>query len=366
MMHGTPRILIIRLSAIGDVVRVLPALHAIRDNHPYAQIDWAVEQKSAEAVLGHPALDQVHIFERPAVRGEGLAAFRAFCKRIRAENYEVVVDFHGILKSGWLAWRSGARTRHGFAPPRAQEFSWLFTNRRTGLPREVLNRVEENLRLAEALGPRPAHVTPTIDIPSDLEQQVDHFIDDFFGDGKLLVAMHAPVERAEKQWPLASYAALSDLLIGDGRFDVLLTWGPGQRKIAEQVAGLCRRKPQIAPETPGLKDYAALINRCDLYIGGDTGPMHIAAAIGTPVLAIFGGTDPRQHTPYGAACTVMHAGGEGRAHDLKEATARLAQITPEEVYDTCLAFLREQRLLAGAPPAPAEEAAESASAPVEA
>ena len=354
MMHGTPRILIIRLSAIGDVVRVLPALHAIRDNHPYAQIDWAVEKKSAEAVLDHPALDQVLIFDRPSVKGEGFRAYRDFCKRVRAENYEVVVDFHGILKSGFLAWRSGARTRHGFSPPRAQEFSWLFTNRRTGLPREVLNRVEENLRLAEALGPRPAHVTATIQIPSELEQQVDHFVDDFFGDGKLLVALHAPVERPEKQWPLTCFAELSDLLIGDGRFDVLLSWGPGQREIVEKLANMCRRKPQIAPETPGLKDYAALVQRCDIYIGGDTGPMHIAAAVGTPVLAIFGGTDPRRHTPFGSACEVFFAGtGDGEVTK-KDAAGRLAAITPEEVYDTCLRFLKEQKMLAGTHPVPAE------------
>ena len=350
MMHGTPRILIIRLSAIGDVVRVLPALHAIRDNHPYAQIDWAVEQKSAEAVLDHPALDQVIIFERPADKREAVRAFRQFCKRVRAENYEVVVDFHGILKSGYLAWRSGARTRYGFAPPRAQEFSWLFTNKRTGLPREVLNRVEENLRLAEALGPRPAHVISTIAIPSDLEQQVDHFVDDFYGDGKLLVAMHAPVERAEKQWPLENYAALCDLLNGDGRFDVLLTWGPGQRPIVEKVADMCRRRPQIAPETAGLKDYAALLQRCDIYIGGDTGPMHIAAAVNTPVLGIFGGTDPRRHAPFGAACEVLYAGdAEGDSHG-KEASERLAAITPEDAYDACLRFLRGQKLLAGPGP----------------
>jgi ADP-heptose:LPS heptosyltransferase len=119
--------------------------------------------------------------------------------------------------------------------------------------------------------------------------------------------------------------------------------------VAETVAGMCRRKPQIAPETAGLKDYAALVQCCDLFIGGDTGPMHIAGAVGTPILAIFGGTDPRRHAPFGSASEILYAAETPGRVTGAEAEQRLRAITPESAYDTCLRFVKQQKMLAGAP-----------------
>ena len=188
MINGVPLILIVRLSAIGDVVRVLPALHALRNRYPNAQIDWAVEQKSYEIISGHPALDQIHVFER----GEGilsnLGAFMAFAKIIRDAKYDWVIDFHGILKSGLLTRMSGAKKRYGFARPRSQEFSFLSTNIKVPLVSKFMNRIEENLELCKTLEAKVHSLDVVIDIPEDVEDSIDAYFQEaqFTGQGMAL------------------------------------------------------------------------------------------------------------------------------------------------------------------------------------
>ncbi|HOS04201.1 MAG TPA: glycosyltransferase family 9 protein [Candidatus Hydrogenedentes bacterium] len=334
VIDGKPRILIVRLSAIGDVVRVLPALHVLREAHPDARIDWAVERKSSDIVLGHPALDETLIFDRPRGLAQSFRSFAAFCRTVRKNRYDVVIDFHGLFKTGLIAASSGASQRYGFARPRAQEGSFLFTNRKVRLVNPRMNRVEENLALIEGRAPNYRWPNITLYVPSSVQEEVDAFFDSTFESGKLVVAMHVPVDRAEKRWPDAHFAALADMLLADGRFEVMLTWGPGQFEALESVLRHAHRHPVIAPETPTLKHYAWLAHRSAAYVGGDTGPMHIAAAMGTPVVAIFGDTDPAKHAPCRLPHIVLHNATPGIS-----AAERLASITPEIAYDACLDLL---------------------------
>jgi heptosyltransferase I len=341
MLNGVPRILIIRLSAIGDVVRVLPALHCLRDTYPNAQIDWVIEEKSRDIIEGHPGLDQIITFTRPDDLRESVKEFRALCKQIRANRYDMVIDFHGIFKSGLIAGFSGAKDRYGFARPRSQEGSSLFVNHRTKLGQEVRNRMHENLALCEQFNKSWRSLDVVIDIPDDAVESSAAFIEENFAGAKRVVAIHAPVDRPEKQWPLKYFAELTDMLLSDGRFDVMLTWGPGQQDVVREVSALARRNAVIAPHTEGLKQYMALVQDCDLFVGGDTGPMHIASALDVPVVAMFGGTDPAQHSTLRPPCTMLFSErGKGKdARYLKEnGPSLLAEITPDEVYDACVSI----------------------------
>lgn len=339
MINGVPRILIVRLSAIGDVVRVLPALHALRDRYPNAQLDWAVEPKSLDIISGHPALDQCLVFERtPGTKLEALRNFRRFCSQVRDSRYDVVVDFHGILKSGLIVRASKAPNRYGFAPPRSRELSHLFTNHRVALLSGRMNRIEENLELCKMLDARSPHLEVTIHVPDDVQEEVEEYLHQTFDSGKKIVVIHAPVDRPEKQWPLEYFAELADLLLADGRYEVLLTWGPGQRDVAEAVRNLTRRQPEVAPETPTIKHYAWMVQGAALFFGGDTGPMHIASAMGAPVVAVFGGSDPVKHAPFRQPSQALYAGPEPppKTIDLPTAQAALRNITPETAYDACI------------------------------
>ncbi len=333
MQNGLPRILIVRLSAIGDVVRVLPALNTIRAEYPNAQIDWAIEPKSAGVVEGHPLLDNILVFERD----RGMRGFMKFCGQIRARRYDIAVDFHGILKSGAIVAASRAPDRYGFARPRAQEGSWLFTNHKAALRSKNLNRVAENLVLCDLLCKRREAYGPSIYVPPDIQEAVDAFYEESFDAGKRVVAMHAPMERAEKRWPVEHFGELAERLLADGRFEVMMTWGPGQRGEVEAVVSRMRRKPIIAPETGGLKELAWLLHRADLYFGGDTGPMHIASSMGVPVVAVFGGTDPAKHAPYQRPCEILYI------DDPKlSAEEKLRQITADMAYDACIRLFSTQ------------------------
>ena len=338
MLNGVPRILIIRLSAIGDVVRALPALHALRDRYPHAQIDWAIEPKSVGVIEGHPCIDQVLIFERPRHWRSALDVFRSFRKKVRDNRYDIVIDFHGLLKSGLIMQASKAKDRYAFAPPRAREWSHLFANHLVPLLTNRLNRIEENLELCRLLDARSHALDVVVEVPEDVQEHVDAYFDDTFHAAKRHVLIHVPVDREEKQWPLEHFAALSDMLMADGRFEVLFTWGPGQLEEVERAAALCRRPPIIAPETPDLKHFAWLAYRSDLFFGGDTGPMHIASAVGTPVVAVFGGTDPAKHAPMRQPSTVLYKGPEPfpARMDKREAQTYLAALDAETAYDACI------------------------------
>lgn len=339
MINGVPRILVIRLSAIGDVVRVLPALHGLREAYPDAQIDWAVEPKSADILEGHPALDRILVFDRPAGFVEGVKAFWGFCRQIRASHYDIVVDFHGILKSGLITAFSRAPERYGFARPRSREGSYLFTNKRVRLFSRDLNRIEENLQLVGALGVKRRSLDALISVSQDVREEVDGFFEASFDGGKWVVAMHVPMDRPEKRWPMAYFAQLADMLISDGRFEVLLTWGPGQFGEVEEVLAKASRAPVVAPETPDLKHYAWLVHRADLYFGGDSGPMHIASVMGTPVVAVFGDTDPAKHAPLRKPYEVLRVPPDepdGEAPGRLSSQERLERITPEMAYDACV------------------------------
>jgi heptosyltransferase-1 len=338
MQNGVPRILLIRLSAIGDVVRVLPSVHAIRDAFPHAQLDFAVEPKSAEILTGHPALDNVLVFERVDAAWQGSAAFLQFCRDVRARRYDICVDFHGILKSGLITRASGAEKRLGFEPPRSQEMSHVFYNRRVALVSQRLNRIEENLELCKALDARRNRLDVRIGIPDEIEDEVDEYVHATFGAGKMLAVLHVPVERPEKQWPLEHFAALSDMLLADGRFDVLFTCGPGQEAIAEECAALCRRAPVMAPVLTSLKHFAALMQHTALFFGCDTGPMHIASAMDVPTVVVFGGTDPAKHAPMRPPFEVLYAGAEPfpAKVSLSQAQQWLEAVTPEQAYDACV------------------------------
>lgn len=344
MLNGFPRILIIRFSAIGDVVRTLPALHALRDAFPHAQIDWAIEKKALDIVAGHPALDQVHVFERPEGLLNGIREFRQFCRTLRDNRYDVTIDFHGIFKSGWASRATRAKDRYAFAPPRAKEYSQVFANHRVRLSSPLLNRVEENLALCEAAGAPGSSVDVMIAIPEEVEDTIDGYVQSEFQSAKRIVAVHAPVDRPEKQWPLSRYAELVDMLQSDGRFEVVLTWGPGQREDVEAICLKSRRNPHIAPETPSLKHYACLMRHCALFVGGDTGPMHIASAMDVPVVAIFGGTSPEKHQPYRKPCRVLYAGPAGLERNLEQAEAQgyLKAVATEDVYDACVNLLKSK------------------------
>lgn len=298
----------IRLSAVGDVVRTLPSVAVLRKNFPSARIVWMVEEKSSDIVLGQPELDEVIVFPRTAwasclVRGKWWSVGReviGFIKRLRQERFDLVVDFHGILKSGLLSRISGAGVRVGFARGFCREWSYFFNNRRVSLLDTRISRFERNLGLLRGVGLETGgcHLSPYIS-PEDR-----HYATGFLKKHGLLA--HYPLiainpgtseKLRYKRWFPERYAQLADGLVRELGASVIVTWGPGERGTAERVQSLMK-SPGVVSCPTSLKQLAGIYQHCQLYIGGDTGPMHMASLMGVPVVGIYGPTDPILYAPY--------------------------------------------------------------------
>jgi ADP-heptose:LPS heptosyltransferase len=300
------RILVIRLGALGDVVRTLPAVSALRTGYPAAHIEWLVEPASAPLLASQPWVDAVRVFPRPAladhVRGLHGAALarelRGFVAALRGARFDLVVDFHSILKSALLARASGAPVRVAYARPYGREGAWLLANERARLDVPRCSRFERNLALVRYLGLR----TTPHPRPLRLDPRAEARMDAALGDGPPPVVIHPGTSEGtpHKRWTTAGYAKVAAGLAETEGVPVRVTAGPARddralaRAIVEASGGAARH----APATESLADLAALFARSRLYVGSDTGPMHVASLVGTPVVQLLGPTDPVENAPW--------------------------------------------------------------------
>jgi len=307
----TPRkILIIRLSAIGDVARTLPALRALRATYASAFIAWVVEDSAADLLRGHPDLDRVFVLERSQWKkdfrslntcGTPFLQLASIMKDIRKEGFDLALDFHGILKSGLISFFSGAAVRAGLRRTYCKEANYLFNNYHVDVGTNAISRIERNLRFVGFLGIAVTdHHEPVIPI-SDVDRAS---IDRFFGDHTLadhwpLIAIHPGTSRKTlyKRWDPSCYAALADRLIEQHNAKIVWTWGPGELSTVQAVVAMMKHDSIIAGSVT-LKQLAELFRRCALFVGSDSGPMHIASFMKTPVVVIYGPTDPVVNAPY--------------------------------------------------------------------
>lgn len=301
------RVLILRLGAVGDVVRTLPAVSALRAGYAGAHLTWLVEPASQGAVAGQPWVDEVLVFPRGEIvalarRGRWLAATRVLSQCVRAlrrRRFDLVIDFHGIAKSAALAFASGAPQRIGYAAPHAREGSWLLATGRARLGAATLSRFERNLGLAAfVLGAPHADARPwRVDAAARARMAAA------LGDGPAPIALQPGTSAGtpHKRWASERYADLARRLRDEAGAICIVLHGtePGERALAESIAAASDGAARVAPATASLGELAALLERARLYIGGDTGPMHVASLVGTPVVQILGPTDPVENAPWG-------------------------------------------------------------------
>ncbi len=303
------RILIVRLSALGDVLHALPVLSALRDRFPDARIDWAVEDKAAALLEGRPDLTEALVFPRKALnvaaRGVPNPAdlwriARGYVETMRARTYDVALDLQGNLKSGAVTRMSGAALRFGLGGPEAREGNAWFTQRRAVPPPEARHRVARGLAVASALVGEPLpYVPPGFPVDDATRAAVDALLDEQGLAERPFVVLHPGTSGfgAFKRWPPDRFGALARMLAADGR-GVLVTYGPGEDALADGVLGAARGTASAA-QPPSLQALAEVIRRATLFVAADTGPLHLAALVETPLLGLFGPKDPSIYGPYG-------------------------------------------------------------------
>jgi lipopolysaccharide heptosyltransferase II len=336
------RILIIKPSSLGDIVHALPTVAALRRRFPSARITWLVKHEWAEVLEGNPHLDEVLALD---LSPKGWpAAWRA----VRAGRFDTVVDLQGLLRSAVLGWISGAPLRIGFANGR-EGSPWFYTER-VSVPSPSMHAVDRYLLMTKYLGADPGEVKPS-DFPLPHDTQAEARIEALLAAtgvqaGAMLVAMNPSARWETKRWPFESFAAVGDRLQQDGAARVLLIGGRDERPTGEQVLRAMRTMSVDLMGRTTLKELIALLRRVRLLVTNDSGPMHLASAVGTPVIALFGPTDPDRTGPYGAGHTVLRSGVPcspcfSRRCANAVTMECLTTIHPEQVIEAALRLLEQ-------------------------
>jgi lipopolysaccharide heptosyltransferase I len=329
-----PRILIVRLSAIGDVLHGLPVLNALRDHYPNAHLSWAVEGRAGDLLMGHKALDRLVILPRGWLKSprEVLRVRR----ELHAVRPDVAVDLQCLARSAIAARLSGARVRVGFDGRDGRELSrWVHNTLVMPTAKHVIDR---NLELLRPLGvERPA---ARFDLPEpDAEAAaVGAFLKVCAFPGPFVV-INPGAGWPSKRWPVDRYAAVARQLGERKKVPSVVVWaGNEEKEWAERIFHDAGGQAHLSPPTT-LRELAALVRRAKLFLGSDTGPLHLAAAVGTPCVGLYGPMPAERNGPYGPghiALQKVHLTGRGRR---KADNAAMKAIEVEEVVAACASIL---------------------------
>ena len=322
------RILLIKPSAVGDVVHALPVLEKLRSRYPRARIDWLITPDNAPLVRGHPALSNILLFPRrdfsqPGRRTAALATLLRLVREMRATRYDAVIDLHGQLRSAFFSLASGAPVRIGFDRPiargpsifqgkplkniptrgwaGAREGSWLAYNHRIPIPTLEVHAVDRYLWLGKLLGFDTAPPVFNFPVSPEAEARVSTLLSEYTGQPLALLAPGTLWET--KQWTAEGFAAVARQLAEDGLTPLLIG-----SKSDQPLGRFIRSRTPACIDLTGQTDLAeavALIRHAAIVVTNDSGLMHIAAALGKPAVSIFGPTNPVQVGPYGQPGSVV-------------------------------------------------------------
>jgi heptosyltransferase-1 len=309
------RLLIVRLSAMGDVIHTLPAAQALRNAFPEAMIGWLIEERWADLLCApgtprrgvrspqRPLVDWVHTVNLKGWR-QSLFSLRTaeqvarVWNDVRSVGYDVAVDLQGAIRSAVLARWSGARLVYGCAQPRETPASLWYTRQVVARATHV---IEQNLSIAESIVGKHLRA-PEIELPHDDQaaERIEHRLHD--AGIREFAIVNPGAGWGAKRWPTERYGHVGRQLAGFGLQSVV-NYGPGEEPLAREVEAASEGTARALACT--ISELVALTRRAKLFIGGDTGPLHLAAALRVPVVAIFGPTDPARNGPYGTRSVVL-------------------------------------------------------------
>lgn len=298
------RVGLVKLGAIGDVVNTLPLVNRLRAGLPRARICWVIGPAAHALVAGHPAVDEFLVIDVRRPR-----TFPAFLRALRARRLDAAIDLQRIFKSGLLTALSGAPLRLGFDRARTKEASFLFTNHRLPANPRPGVTVAQYLEFADWLGLPPAPVEWRL--PLDPWPEDGQELSAAAGRAGPRVALVVGASKPANRWPAERWGALAARLEAEVGARAVLVGGPGDRPLAERALAAARASGGRPLDTVGhlsLRRTAGLLAACDLVVAADTGPLHIAVAVGSPVLSLFGAADPERTGPFGRPDSVVRVG----------------------------------------------------------
>ena len=344
------RLLVVRLGAMGDILHALPAVTALRQAHPEWVIDWVVEPRwrallAADGSIGRgpaqPLIDRLHLaptkdWRRAPLSLKTIHEIKALRSALRAGGYDAVLDLQGAARSAVVGRLAGCRRLIGEAEPRERIARLLFTERVPTLGAHV---IEQDVELASAVvGDALAPAAPWLPVDATAEAWADELLP--LSANQPAVLINPGAGWGAKRWPAERYAEVVRVLVGRG-LRVLINAGPGEEALADAIVK--GSNGAAIPLTCSVAQLIALTRRVALFIAGDTGPLHLACALGRPVVGIYGPTDPSRNGPYGTRFRVLRSPESRRDHTRRDAPeAGLLTIHPEDVVHAADELLVEE------------------------
>ncbi|HEY1801624.1 MAG TPA: lipopolysaccharide heptosyltransferase I [Terriglobales bacterium] len=336
------KILVVRLGSMGDIIHALPAVAALRQAFPNAKIGWAIEERWAELLCSpsaghagplspqHPLVDLVHTVNTFAWRSNLLSSqtrreVKELKRALRIEEYDAAIDFQGALKSAMIARWAKASAIYGFSAPR-EKLARRFYSQKVEVAGTHI--VEQNLSLAESLAQEKLKMPGSL-LPRDAvaEQKMRQWLEEHKISGFAL--LNPGAGWGAKQWPAERYGHVAKQLAANG-LSCLINFGPREETLAKIVRQESEGTAQ--PVNCSISELVALTRHARLFIGGDTGPMHLAAALGVPVIAIFGPTDPARNGPFATRNIVLRNSASPTSYSHHDnADEGLLQISVQDV-----------------------------------
>ena len=358
MIGGSPKIVLIRLSALGDCLHAIPTLTALRRKFPNAEIGWAIEDMSHSLLKDHPMVDRFHVFPRKAFkRGSGtlmtrMRSLSSFRKELSACGYEIAIDLQGLAKSGLVSWWSGAKQRIGFRGDESRELNRVFTTERVSPPEEAVHVVEKNLALLAPLGiempNKPEWVMPSYEAEKIAMRPFlsENGLLDECGNVLPFAIINPGATWFTKRWPPESFGVVAKGLREQHNLPSVVTWAGGEElAAAKTIQSIGGEKVILSPDT-NLRQLAALTSQASLFVGNDTGPLHLAVALKINTVAIFGATDPLRNGPYGSGHRIQTGGVDchpcWKTSCERQDRACLTWVKPETVLISCDHTLRRR------------------------
>ncbi|MDO9530007.1 MAG: lipopolysaccharide heptosyltransferase II [Syntrophales bacterium] len=350
-------ILIVKLSAIGDVIHTLPSLSALRELYPDADITWVIEEASSDIIRDHPHLDRVIVsrrkkwmvdLKRPHQIGRTIKEIKTFVRTLRDRSYDLVIDFHGLFKSSLIVLLSGGKSKLGYDS--MQELSGLFLNEKI---HENMKKhaVDRYLDLLRHLGSDVDEKEFLIPVQEENRNRVKNLLTINKIDTKdRFVAVNPVAFWETKLWEADKFARLCDRITKDLKAKVIFTGNRSDGMIENIQSLMSHPSVNLGGQTT-LRDLAHLYSLSSVVITTDSGPMHIAAAMGTPVVALFGPTDPLRTGPYGRGHVVIRKEMSCSPCFLKKCDTRkcMKDITVEEVFQAVNKIESSRNKLRGSP-----------------
>jgi heptosyltransferase I len=302
---SSPRILIIKMSSIGDVVHALPALATLRNRYPKADIAWVVEEKSYDILVNNLYLNQVILFDRKKIVKlfksghwlQGWTELRKLRKKLTSPRFDISIDLQGLARSAIIVFLARAKQRIGCYGMR--ELSNLFsTPPKSGNPNA--HAVDRSLQVIQSLD---KNIETILEFPIAIAEPEIRFADEFWNqnqvsDSDTIIGINLGASHPLKLWPQDKFIALIDQLQQENKFRVILFGASADTAFADRICIALKTQPINAVGKTTLRQLAVLAKRCAVFVSGDTGSLHIAAAVGTPVVALFGPDDPNKTGPY--------------------------------------------------------------------